>query len=128
MLAAKLGRHIAIVMLPIMIVTLVVVLQMLPIPAILRWAYPAGLLGASLWTRAWLVSTVAAVHVQGNAVAVRTFAQLASRAPLEWVRLTDLEHDEESIHLTAGLSPYRLLREDWESSDALIEALEATRE
>ena len=124
--SAVLSRHVAIVLLPIMIVTVAVALEARPILGLLTWAYPAGLLLAVLWTRAWFTSTVGAVLTRPDAVAVLTFADLASNAAPAWQRLTDVRFDDESLNITVGLSPYRLVSNEWNSFDVLCSAVDTT--
>lgn len=122
-----LTRHVAVLFVPIMIVTLTTVLQGGRVLGLTAWLYPAGLLGAVVWTRLWFTSTIAMIVVRGEAVGILTFAELSSRRQPTWSRVTGLSKTEDQLEATIGLSPYRFVRGDWPEIEELAASLERAR-
>ncbi len=111
-----------------MIVTLTTVLQGGRVLGLTSWLYPAGLLGAVIWTRLWFTSTISTVVVRGEAVGILTFAELAARRQPNWYRVTGLSTSEDHLEATIGLSPFRFLRADWPDLEILGASLEGARQ
>lgn len=111
-------------MIPLMIVSAAVVLQGQPLPRLLLWLFPIGLCAAVVWTRLWLRSTVAVVHIDRDAAAFQTFSDMLSLRSIEWLRLTDVQIEPGVCRVTLGLSPQTFRDQDWVHLGALAEELQ----
>lgn len=122
--AAVFARTIPIVFLPLMIGTLVAVLQAQPILRTLLWICPLALAGSTLWTRAWLHSNIAAVLVRTDAVAAQTFSEVGRGVPPVWKRLADISVDRDVLSVTIGREPYQFRSREWGDLARMASALE----
>lgn len=113
MIGAILSRHIAALMIPLMIVSAAVVLQGIPLPRLLLWLFPIGLAGAVVWTRLWLQSTIAMVRIEDGAASFHTFSDMLAERGAEWLRLTDVQIEPGVCRATLGLSPQTFRDRDW---------------
>jgi len=122
--AAVFARTIPIVFLPLMIGTLIAVLESQPILRTLLWIFPLALAGSALWTRAWLHSNIAAVLVRTDAVAALTFSEIGRGVQPEWKRLTDIYVDRDVLSATIGREPYQFRSREWGDLARMASALE----
>jgi hypothetical protein len=127
-IAVVFARAVPLLFLPVMVLTVVAVLEARPVLGVLIWVCPIALVGASLWTRAWLHSTIGAVLVRGDIVAVQTFSELGRNEPAVWKRLTDVALDGETLTATIGREPYQFRSTHWPRLEAMADALTRARE
>lgn len=127
-IAVVFARTVPVLFLPVMVFTVVAVLQARPVFGVLVWVCPLLFVGASLWTRAWLHSTIAAVHVRGDIVAVQTFSELGRKDKPAWKRLMDVNRDGDAISATVGREPYVFRAADWARFEEMADALRRARE
>lgn len=122
-------RPLAAFMLPVMIVTLVLTLQQLPIEVMLYAAAPAAVALAASWTIFRLQTTLAEIHVRPGAAAARTvWETLASPRMLRWEPILDLRRTRRSLELSLGHATYELHDDRWPDADGLLAALQAARD
>lgn len=118
-------RPLAMILLPVMIITLVVALQGYPILGFLYYGFPLGVGLAWIWTWYVLQTTLATIIVDEEAIAVKSVWQQAEYPPTSpaWERLFDLRQDRESITMSLGLQSYDLSLQNWQDADVLLKAL-----
>jgi len=127
-IAVVFARTVPVLFLPLMVLTVVAVLEARPVLRVLIWVCPIAMVGASLWTRAWLHSTVGAVLVRADAAAVLTFSELGRKGTPVWKRLTDVALDGETLSATIGREPYQFRSTDWPRLEVMADALSKARE
>lgn len=130
---AAVVRPLALGMLPLMVVTLVAVLEGDPVVPYLVWGFPAVLLLATLWTGFRLRRTVAEVHVAAESAALRTVWECLQEKtppqepPQDWKPVVDLRKGRSSFSLALGDTVYELDDADWPELPALLRALQRAR-
>lgn len=125
--ARHLVRPLAAMSLPVMIGTLVGMLQGLPVLAFALVGFPAAVLAASAWTHFSLRRTPAEVRVTDYAAAVRSIWEVATNAPFRHAPVLDLRDTPRERTVTVGLSSYDLTKSEWREMPALTEALKQAR-
>ena len=102
-------------MLPVMIVTLVGMLEGARIMSSLYIGFPAALTVAAIWTWVRVRDTIVEVHVGDGVMAIRSLIDAAAPArPLVWMRLFDVRMSgSDRILFTLGLEEFRLIRSEW---------------
>lgn len=122
------ARHLvvplAVASLPVMIVTLVSMLQGLPVLLLTVAGFALAITLANLWTHYRLRRTPAEVRVRGEVAAIRSIWDVAVHAPLVWGRVFDLRDTSSERTVTVGLTSYDLAKGDWPEMRELTEALQ----
>ncbi len=116
-------RPIAACMLPVMILTLVAVLEDVQILPGLLWASGAALLTASAWTSFRLQREAAELLVSSETACVRTVWEVLNGVRAEWQQVLDVRDYGTWAHVTIGFASYEIDRERWVRYDELIAAL-----
>lgn len=114
-------------MLPVMIATLVAVLEGLPILPHSLWAAGAAGLLSAAWTSFNLRRRVAEIRIEGPWVQVRSVADVALQQTDPPKRVLDVRNYGSWAHLTVGLTSFELERAEWPAFDELVEALAISR-
>ena len=120
-------RPLGVCMVPIMIGSLVTVLQGLPALTYLTVGFPAALLLAVLWTLFQMQATVVEIFVRPGAAAVRTVWESLRARPLRWMPIFELREASTTLTLALGDTTYELDRAAWPDADALLDTLKAAR-
>lgn len=115
-------------MLPVMIGTLVAVLEGLPVLPYTFWAAAAAVLFATAWTSFNLRRRVAEIRIEGPWVQVRSIADVAVHRAEPAHRVLDVRNYGSWAHVTVGLTSFELERAKWPGFEELIDALAASRE
>lgn len=119
-----LGRPIAVCMLPVMIVTVVAVLQGYPVIPYVWFGSGVALLLASLWTTFRLQRDLAEIHVHQAFAAVRSVWDVSQQTrELRWYRVLDLRDYRTWSLATIGLTSYEINWDEWPEYEQLKEAL-----
>lgn len=118
-------RPIAACMLPVMILTLVAVLEGVQILPGLFWASGAALLVASAWTSFRLQRDVAEIRVGADLACVRTVWEILNEPRAEWQQVLDVRDYGTWAHVTVGYASYELDRERWSRYKEMVDALKA---
>ena len=118
-------RPIAACMLPVMILTLVAVLEGVQILPGLFWASGAALLVASAWTSFRLQREIAEIRVASDLACIRTVWEALNEPRAEWHQVLDVRDYGTWAHVTIGFASYELDRDRWSRYRELIEALKA---
>jgi hypothetical protein len=126
--ARAVGVPLAVTMLPVMIVTLVAVLEGRPLTLLHLLGFVAALIAAFVWTAYQLRARVVEIRIIGEAVTVRTMLDVAlGRRPENWYRLLDLRRTSGGFLIAIGDRLYEFDDADWPESPALLEALRTAR-
>lgn len=116
-------------MLPVMIITLVALLEGVFFLPYFLIASLAALGVASLWTHFALRSTPAAIKIRGDQAAVSSIWEvLQPSAHLDWRPVYDLRDHSEGLTVTIGHDYYSLYQSDWPRLTSLADALEQARD
>lgn len=116
-------------MLPIMIVTLVALLEGVFFLPYFLLASMAALGVASLWTHFALRSTPAAIQVKEDRAAVSSIWEVLQSSPhLNWHPVYDLREHSEGLIVTIGHDYYSLRKANWPRLSSLADALEQARD
>ena len=116
-------------MLPVMIVTLVALLEGVFFLPYFLVASLAALGVASLWTHFALRSTPAAIQVKGDRAAVSTIWEVLQPFPhFDWRPVYDLRDHSEGLTVTIGYDYYLLYRANWPRLASLADVLEQARD
>ncbi len=110
-------------MLPVMILTLVGVLEGIRILPGALWAAGGALLIASTWTTFRIQTELAEIRIGGDFVAARTVWELLNDVEPSRERVLDVREYGEWMHVTIGLTTYELNREHWPRYAELASAL-----
>lgn len=110
-------------MLPVMILTLVAVLEGVPILPGLLWASAAALLIASAWTSFRLQREVAVVRISSEFASAQTVSDVLNDARPRWQHVLDVRDYGSWAHVTIGLTPFEIDRAHWNDYDELITSL-----
>lgn len=110
-------------MLPVMILTLVGVLEGIQILPGAFWAAGAALLIASAWTTFRLQADVAEIRVEGPFVTARTVWDVLNDVEVRREHVLDVRDYGRWTHVTIGLTTYDLDREHWPAYNGLVSAL-----
>ena len=114
--------------LPIMVLTLVDVLQGKDILPYLLFGFPAAVILASLWTAYRMRSAAAEVVIAGPYAEVRTVLDVLSRKPRKpWRIVLDVRRSDDFIQLAVGESVFELPTSEWPEVGRLMQALVAAR-
>ncbi len=119
-------RPIASCMLPVMILTLVAVLEGARILPGLLWASGAALLVASMWTSFRLQREVAEISVRSDVACIRTVWEVLNEPRAEWHQVLDVRDYGTWAHVTVGYASYELDRGRWNQYTELVVALKAS--
>ena len=121
-------RPLAVCMLPVMIVTLVVVLQGLPVTVAAGVGGPLAVLCAAAWTAFRLRMTVAELVVAPALAGYRTVWECASEHPGPVLQpLLEVRREPTGTYVALGTESLRLDDADWPAPAALLAALTAAR-
>ena len=115
-------------MLPVMILTLVAVLEGIRVIPYALWAAAGALAVASFWTSYQLRSRVAEIRISDGFASVQTPWDLKRGLAPEWEPVLDVRDYGSWLHVTIGLSTYELERSDWPKFADLRDALSAAAE
>ncbi len=115
-------------MLPVMIATLVAVLEDMPVLPHALWAAGAALLVSSMWTSFNLHRRVAEIRIDGPWVQVRSMADVAANRSNPARRVLDVRHYGPWADVTVGLTSYTLDAAAWPAFEELVDALAASQE
>lgn len=118
-------RPIAACMLPVMILTLVGVLEGVQILPGLLWASGAALLIASAWTSFRLQRQVAVIRISSEFASAQTVSDVLNDVPPRWQQVLDVRDYGTWAHVTIGLTPFELDRAEWDQYYELISALKS---
>ena len=110
-------------MLPVMILTLVAVLEGIRVIPYALWAAAGALAAASFWTSYQLRSRVAEIRISEGFASVQTPWDLKRGQAPEWEPVLDIRDYGSWLHATIGLSTYELERSDWPKFAHLKDAL-----
>jgi len=117
-------QPLAVTMLPVMIITLVAMLQGHPVLQVLYIGFPIAVVVAFIWTWISLKNIVCEILISGSSVALRSkFAASSPTEGLEWKRLLDIQPENDGLRLTVGLEQYSVFSAEWESWSSLKQAL-----
>lgn len=116
-------RPIAACMLPVMILTLVAVLEGVLIFPGLLWASGGALLTASAWTSFRLQREVAEIRISPDIVCVRTVWDVLNNARTEWAQVLDVRDYGTWAHVMIGFTSYEIDRDRWERYEDLVAGL-----
>lgn len=126
--AQWLVRPLAVCMLPIMILTLVEVLQGGDVLPYLYVGFPAAIILASLWTGFRMRSAPAEIVVSGPFAEVRTVLEvLSGTASRPWRIVLEVRKSADHIQLALGESVYDFAVSEWPDSGALLRGLQGAR-
>lgn len=121
-------RPLAMCSLPIMILTLVDVLQGRSILPYLFFGFPAALALASAWTGFRMRSAAAEIAIDGPYAEVRTVLDVLSRRPPNpWRMVLDVRKSEDHFQVAIGESVFELPDSDWPEVGQLVRALQTAR-
>lgn len=120
-------RPVAACMLPLMVVTLVDVLQGLPVLRYLVFAYPVALGVAGIVAAFRIRTTPAEIHVAPDSAAVRTVWECLVTAPLRPAPVVDLRRTKDGFVVAIGHTTYEERDRHWPDVDALLDALTTAR-
>lgn len=110
-------------MLPVMILTLIAVLEGIRILPGAFWAAGAALVIASAWTTFRIQATVAEICIDGPLVAARTVWEVVNDVEVRREQVLDVRDYGRWMHVTIGLTTYDLDREYWPEYTRLVAAL-----
>lgn len=116
-------RPLAACMLPVMIVTLVAVLEGMRILPGAVWAAGVALFIASFWTTFRIQSDVAEIRVDEDAASVRTVWEILNDVDAPPKPILAIRDYGTWMHLTVGLTNYELERSLWPRYDNLVRVL-----
>lgn len=123
-ISVEMVQPLAVTMLPVMIITVVAMLQGFPVLPVLYIAFPIAVVVAFIWTWIHLKSSVCEILVSGTSVAIRSrFAAAHPIEGLEWKRLLDIQSISGGLRLTLGLEQYSIFSSEWESWTMLKQTL-----
>lgn len=125
--ASAVVRPLAACMLPLMVVTLVDVLQGGSVVAYIGFAYPLALLVATLVTGFLLRTRPAELHVTADAAAVRTVWECLTDAPYGFGPVVDLRQQRDGFVVTIGHTTFEERAADWPDATLLVETLTTAR-
>lgn len=126
-LGVELVKPLGVTMLPVMIGTLVAMLQGFPVLSVIYIGFPIALLLAFFWTWVRLRSDICEVLIFDNKIALRSvFSAAHPIEDLQWKLLIDLHRGVESAVLTVGLEQFTLNMSEWPEWSRLIEQLQST--
>lgn len=126
--ARSLVTPLATCMLPVMILTLVAVLESVPIIPGALWGAGGAIIVASLWTTFRLQREIAEVHVSDEFACVRSVWDVLKGENTRWQRVLDVRDYGSWMHATIGLATYEFDRDKWPRHERLLAALaEASR-
>ncbi len=121
-------RPLAFCTIPVMILSLVRVLQGLQITGLLVYGFPVALLLAIFWTRFQLKRTLAEIHVLNAKAAARTiWDALQKNNELNWLPVVDLRKSERGFTVTIGDRLYDCSNDEWFSPDEMLTSLQSAR-
>ncbi|NQV73548.1 hypothetical protein HQ496_10525 [bacterium] len=121
------GKPLGITMLPVMIGTLVAMLQGFPVLSVLYIGFPIALLLAFFWTWVRLRSDICEILIFEHKIALRSiFSAAHPIEDLQWKLLIDLRGGIDSALLTVGLEQFTLNMSDWPEWSRLTEHLQST--
>lgn len=118
-------RPLAACMLPVMIVTLVAVLEGRRVLPALAAASVGALLLSSAWVHFQLRRTPAAIYVTDGYAAVRSVWHVlqGQRSGLDWMPVLDVRERSSGVRATIGYESFALDEADWPDHGRLIDAL-----
>jgi len=125
--ARSLARPLAMCVLPVMIVTLLAVLQGFPVTFFLVWLFPAAFIIAFSWTTFRLKRAPAELSVFRDQAAIRTVWECAFHQPATWDRVLDVRNYDKWIFVTIGLHSYEINQYEWPLFQDIHSALKAAR-
>ena len=125
--ARSLAKPLATCMLPVMIITLICVLQGLSITLLLIWFFPAAVVIAFWWTMFRLKKTPAEIYVYQNDAAVRTVWEYSFHQPIIWDRILDVRDYGHWTFVAIGLHSYEINQSEWPRYQQLNQTLKAAR-
>lgn len=112
-------------MLPVMIATLVGVLEGVRVLPHALWAAGGALVIATMWTSYVLHRRVAEIRVDGEWARVLSVSDVLDGAGYDqsaW-RVLDVRRYDSWADVTVGLTTYELARDDWPDFEALVQSL-----
>lgn len=113
--ASELVRPLGVCMLPVMVVTLVAMLEGQEVLAAIYTGFPLALLVASAWTWIRTRDIIVEIHVDDDRIAVRSLYDAAApEKELHWSRLLDARREGGRITLQIGHEEFRLEDRDWD--------------
>lgn len=115
-----------IAMLPIMIGTLVAMLEGYPVLSVLYVGFPIALGVSFFWTWLKLRGQICEVLVSGEKVSFRSiFAASTPQIGPEWKLLIDLRRQESGLLVTVGLEQFVIHASDWPNWSTVVDHLQA---
>lgn len=114
-------------LLPVMIATLVAVLEEMAIVPYAFWAAGGAILLASIWTSFHLRRRIAEIRIRGPWVRIRSVADVAANRMESAHRVIDVRDYGAWADVTVGLASYELDRDTWPRYDDLVTSLAASR-
>lgn len=124
----SLVQPLAACMLPVMILTLVGVLEGMPILPYALWAAGAAVALASAWTSFQMRRKLAEIVVDDEWVRTRSIWDVARGRSAPSMRVLDVRDYGSWALITVGLTSHTVERQDWSEYDSLVSALIAARE
>jgi hypothetical protein len=113
-------------MLPVMIGTLVAMLQGYSVVSVLYIGFPVALLVASFWTWIRLRSAVCEILISDGMIALKSVYDAAepSRGQ-QWKLLIDMHTIPSGLSVTVGLEQFELKASEWPNWSELLDHLES---
>ena len=116
-----------IAMLPVMIGTLVAMLQGYPVLSIVYVGSPIALVLAFIWTWIRLRSEVCEILISDHRVAIRSvFSAAQPVEALQWKLIIDMQRRSDGIGVTLGLEEFSLVTSEWPAWSHLVRDLAAS--
>jgi len=108
-------RPLGVCMLPVMIVTLVAMLEGQQVLSAIYVGFPVALSLAAAWTWIRIRDIIVEIHVGEDRIAVRSLYDAAMpEKDLHWSRLLDARRDGSRLSLQIGHEEFRLEEHDWD--------------
>lgn len=119
-------RPLAVCSLPLMVMTLVDVLQGRDILRYLIFGFPAAVAFASAWTSLRMRAAPAEIAISGPFAEVRTVLDvLSGRPPRPWRIVLEVRKSEDGFQVAIGESVFELVDDDWPDASRVVGALRA---
>ena len=106
-------RPIAACMLPVMILTLVAVLEGLQIFPGVLWGTAAAFVAASAWTSFRLHRELAEIRIHSETACMRTVWDVLQDAPADWRPVLDVRDYGSWAHASVGDASFEIERDQW---------------
>ena len=117
-------RPLGMAMLPVMVTSLVAMLQGYPVLAFLYAGFPIALILSMMWTWIQVRNRICEIHLANQKIALRSLFSASDPVdPLHWKGLLHVEKVGDRINVTAGLENYSIVAEEWPNWSVLVQQL-----